>query len=119
MTNKDKVLCACLGIFGIAGITFGLLPLLQQQRPLEPNSYTATLSASVVINSPQQTNGYGIGETPGVPQPTPSQINELGNAANNAGISAEEMEQLRVQTIQYLESGQAAADLQSNGWNPK
>ena len=108
MTNKEKLICGCLGAFGIIGVIFGLASQVQNK----PKSYmeTTTFSASVSVDSPGASRGYGIGETPGVINVTASQAEALRNTAKATGTSEQEMENLRVQLVKYIESGQAAAD---------
>lgn len=110
MKENEKLICICLGVFGIGGVIFGLVSIMPQTPEPSYTTSPTTISTSVSVSSSEPNKGYGIGETPGIVQPTPSQASELRNTANATGVSEQEMEQLRVQTIQYIQSGQAAAD---------
>ena len=112
MKDKEKLISVCLSAIIILAATSVLFSIRKQAAESRrvTNSTTVSASVSVSVSSPEPNRSYGIGETPGVVQPTSSQASELHSTAKANGFSDKEAEQFRVQAIQYMQSGQATAD---------
>lgn len=83
---------------GLATLAIGVLVVVVAAE-LQPKPVKPVWNDPVPYIPATKNSGYGIGETPGYGTLTPTEAGRLSGAASQYGVSPQEVEQLRVQTM--------------------